>query len=150
MVLKISLPSQLSTTIKLKYMTSQNRRNFIKSSGIAALGLTVFPSSLKAFAPSDKLRIAHIGLGGMGNSHMNWFAGIPEVDRVALCDVDENHLSETKNKLKELRPDGPKIKTYEDFRRILDRKDIDKAFKELKKEEAIVSPVRCKWEPAAK
>ncbi len=32
----------------------------------------------------------------------------------------------------------------------LDRKEIDKAFKELKKEEAIVSPVRCKWEPAAK
>ncbi len=30
----------------------------------------------------------------------------------------------------------------------LDRKEIDKAFKELKKEEAIVSPVRCKWEPA--
>ena len=30
----------------------------------------------------------------------------------------------------------------------LDRKDIDKAFKELKKEEAIVSPVRYKWEPA--
>lgn len=30
----------------------------------------------------------------------------------------------------------------------LDRKDIDKAFKELKKEEAIVSPVRCKWEPS--
>ena len=30
----------------------------------------------------------------------------------------------------------------------LDRKDIDKAFKELKKEEAIISPVRCKWEPA--
>ena len=30
----------------------------------------------------------------------------------------------------------------------LDRKDIDKAFKELKKEEAIVSPVRCKWETA--
>lgn len=32
----------------------------------------------------------------------------------------------------------------------LDRKEIDKAFKELKKEEAIVSPVRCKWEPANK
>ena len=27
----------------------------------------------------------------------------------------------------------------------LDRKDIDKAFQALKKEEAIVSPVRCKW-----
>ncbi|MBY6916811.1 transcriptional regulator [Clostridium botulinum] len=32
----------------------------------------------------------------------------------------------------------------------LDRKDIDKTFKELKKEELIISPVRCKWEPANK
>lgn len=30
----------------------------------------------------------------------------------------------------------------------LDRKDVDKVFAELKKEGAIVSPVRCKWEPA--
>lgn len=30
----------------------------------------------------------------------------------------------------------------------LDRKEVDKAFKELKQENAIVSPVRCKWEPA--
>ena len=32
----------------------------------------------------------------------------------------------------------------------LDRKDVDKAFAELKKDGAIVSPVRCKWEPAEK
>lgn len=31
----------------------------------------------------------------------------------------------------------------------IDRKEIDKAFKELKAAGAIVSPVRCKWEPAA-
>ncbi|AHV96560.1 transcriptional regulator [Paenibacillus sp. 7124] len=30
----------------------------------------------------------------------------------------------------------------------LDRKEIDKAFNELKKEKAIVSPIRCKWEAA--
>lgn len=30
----------------------------------------------------------------------------------------------------------------------LDRKEIDKAFKELKAENAIVSPIRCKWEAA--
>ena len=30
----------------------------------------------------------------------------------------------------------------------LDRKDVDKAFAELKKEGTIVSPVRCKWAPA--
>ena len=32
----------------------------------------------------------------------------------------------------------------------VDRKEIDKAFKELKADGAIVSPVRCKWEPADK
>lgn len=32
----------------------------------------------------------------------------------------------------------------------LDRKEVDKAFKELKKEEAITSPNRCKWEPSVK
>ncbi len=30
----------------------------------------------------------------------------------------------------------------------LARKEVDNAFKELKKENSIVSPVRCKWEPA--
>lgn len=101
-----------------------NRRQFLKTGSLAALGMAFAPS-LKAFAPSDKLRIAHIGLGGMGNAHMNWFANIPEVDIVALCDVDAHHLRETHNKLKELRPKGAKVKLYEDFRRILDRKDID-------------------------
>lgn len=32
----------------------------------------------------------------------------------------------------------------------LDRKIVDKAMKDLKKEELIVSPIRCKWEPANK
>ncbi len=30
----------------------------------------------------------------------------------------------------------------------VDRKDVDKAFAELKKDGVIVSPVRCKWEPS--
>ena len=30
----------------------------------------------------------------------------------------------------------------------IDRKEVDKAFTELKKEGAIISPVRCKWTPA--
>jgi len=30
----------------------------------------------------------------------------------------------------------------------IDRKDVDKAFEELKKDGSIVSPVRCKWEPS--
>ncbi|MCL2607433.1 MAG: transcriptional regulator [Methanomassiliicoccaceae archaeon] len=32
----------------------------------------------------------------------------------------------------------------------IDRSEVDKAFKDLKAEGAIISPVRCKWEPSEK
>ena len=99
-----------------------SRRVFIKQSSAIALGFTILPN-LK-IAPSDRLRIAHIGLGGMGNAHMNWFAAIPEVDIVALCDVDKDHLDKTYESLQKLHPDT-KADRYGDFRRILERKDID-------------------------
>jgi predicted dehydrogenase len=107
-------------------MSSQiSRRDFIRLGSIGALGLSVLPSMvLKATAPSDTLRIAHIGLGGMGNQHMNWFAALPGVDIVALCDVDQDHLNSTLQSLKALKPDS-KAKGYEDFRHVLDRQDID-------------------------
>jgi predicted dehydrogenase len=100
-----------------------NRREFLKQSSLATLGFTILPSFLKA-APSDKVRVAHIGLGGMGNQHMQWFANLPEVDIVALCDVDQDHLNGTLKKLQETHPDA-KPQLYGDFRKILERKDID-------------------------
>ncbi len=105
-------------------MTSKiTRRSFLKQSALATAGFAILPSFLKA-APSDKVRIAHIGLGGMGNQHMEWFAHLPEVDIVALCDVDEEHLGGTFKKLQEIHPDS-KAELFGDFRKVLERKDID-------------------------
>jgi len=101
-----------------------NRRDFIRKSTLGAMGLTLLPNLISKAAPSDKLRIAHIGVNGMGNNHMNWFANLPEVDIVALCDVDQEHLNSTMKKLKEMKPDA-NVQGYEDFRHVLDRKDID-------------------------
>lgn len=101
-----------------------NRRDFLRQGSMGALGLSLLPSAFLKAAPSDKLRIAHIGLGGMGNQHMNWFAALPEVEIVALCDVDSDHLGSTLKSLKSLHP-NTQAKTYQDFRHILDRKDID-------------------------
>lgn len=101
-----------------------NRRSFIRQSTAATAGMLFMPSMLHKVAPSDKLRIAHIGLGGMGNNHMNWFAALPEVDIVGLCDVDQDHLTSSLGKLKELHPDT-KAEIFTDFRRVLERKDID-------------------------
>lgn len=102
----------------------QNRRGFLKQGSIGALGLTILPWSMKGVAPSDTLRLAHIGVGGMGNSHIKWFANLPEVKIVALCDVDQAHLATSISNLAKLQPDW-KVDSYEDFRHILDRKDID-------------------------
>ncbi len=103
---------------------SFNRREFIRKSSMAALGFTILPSFISRASASDRLRIAHIGLGGMGNNHMQWFAALPEVEIVALCDVDKNHLRDTAKVLGEIQP-GVKFKKYTDFRKILDRQDID-------------------------
>ncbi len=100
------------------------RRQFVKQSGLGLLGLTLLPSAYGRIATSDRLQVAHIGVGGMGNNHMKWFAGLPEVDVVALCDVDEQHLATSLKTMEDLQP-GKKVKGYGDFRHILDRKDID-------------------------
>jgi predicted dehydrogenase len=60
----------------------------------------------------------------MGNNHMNWFANLPDVEVVGLCDLDSEHLSTTMKKLQQINP-GTKAKTYSDFRAVLERKDID-------------------------
>jgi predicted dehydrogenase len=101
-----------------------NRRVFIKQGGTAVIGFAFLPKIVRKVAPSDKVRIAHIGVGGMGNEHMNWFAALSEVDIVALCDVDQEHLNTTFKSLQKLQP-GTTAQLYEDFRRVLDRPDID-------------------------
>jgi predicted dehydrogenase len=102
---------------------SIDRRKFMKLSATAALGFAIIPGYARV-APSDRFRIAHIGLGGMGNNHMKWFSEIPEVDIVALCDLDKGHLDSTMKTLQGFRPQG-KADGYADFRRVLERKDID-------------------------
>ncbi|QJW88664.1 Gfo/Idh/MocA family oxidoreductase [Spirosoma taeanense] len=101
-----------------------NRREFLKQSSAAALGLTILPGLKRKVAPSDRLRVAHIGLNGMGTNHLNWFANLPEVEVVGLCDVDETHLNKALATLRTLHPDTT-AKTYADFRYLLDRPDID-------------------------
>lgn len=101
---------------------SLNRRHFLKNMGIASMALPL-GGYAKSIAPSDKLRIAHIGVNGMGQSHMHWFAKLPEVETVALCDVDAKNLAKAKKGLDDQKTN--KAELYADFRRILDRKDID-------------------------
>ena len=100
------------------------RRQFLKRGALSALGLYLLPGMTRKVAASDRVRVALIGVGWMGKEHLKWFAGLPEVEVVALCDVDKNHLDVGLKMLAALRP-GNKAKGYTDFRQVLERKDID-------------------------
>ena len=90
------------------------RRQFLKSAAAAGAGLLVLRSGVLAGA-NRKLNVAMIGTWGRANAH---FGAIRSENVVALCDVDEKHLAFGAQKF-------PKAKTYVDWRKCLDQKDID-------------------------
>jgi len=112
-------------------MTS--RRNFLHNSAAIAGGSLLLPVlNNKAFAifknrvaPSDQLNIGLIGAKGMGWADLTAALKIPGVNLVALCDVDKNVLDTRMVDLSKLNIDATKVKTYGDYRQLLDRKDID-------------------------
>ncbi|HZH73162.1 MAG TPA: Gfo/Idh/MocA family oxidoreductase [Mariniphaga sp.] len=101
-----------------------HRRAFIKTTGISLLGAPFISKTIGKVSASDKIRVAHIGTGNMGGSHIRWFSAFSDVETVALCDVDQQRLANAKKLLlsrnSEANPD-----LYTDFRKIIDRKDID-------------------------
>jgi len=102
-----------------------NRRDFLKKAVLSTgMGLVVLPSWARGAAPSDQIRTGHIGVGGMGSGHVDWFRHERDVRVVALCDVDAARCAE-KVKLIHDFYKNDEAKGYRDFRELLDRQDID-------------------------
>ena len=98
-----------------------SRRNFVGKAVAATAGFTILPSfvvsGLGHVAPSDKLNIAGVGVGGMGRANLNQ---LTTENIVALCDVDHNYAAGTFEAF-------PKAKAYKDWRKMYDEMgdDID-------------------------
>ena len=102
-----------------KKSDGSSRREFIKTSSLAASAFFIVPRHVlgKGFvAPSDKLNIAGIGVGGKGKSDLASFAKSPNVNIVALCDVDDRQAVIS-------RTNFPNAKYYKDFRDMLKKED---------------------------
>ena len=95
-----------------------NRRIFLATGAAALTGL---PQGLAA--ANDRINMGFIGLGGMGTGRLKGFLRHPDVNAVALCDLDSGHLAQAAAIVKESRGQSPTV--YADFRKLLDSKEID-------------------------
>lgn len=91
---------------------------------LSAISPRVFASSTRV-AASDQINLAVIGIKGMGWADMQAALSVPGVKLVALCDVDKNVIDERMKELASLNVDASKVKTYGDYRKMLEDKSID-------------------------
>jgi predicted dehydrogenase len=93
------------------------RRDLLKSAAVSAAGLTILKSgTLRGQnAASNKLNVALIGVWGRGTAH---YDVMRNENVVALCDVNELRTREALQIF-------PKAKTYSDWRKLLDQKDVE-------------------------
>src|SRR5215472_17515493 len=114
-------------------MKTISRRQFLRqstlSTGLAplALGAIGLPFIRIARAgepgPNEKIRLGLVGCGGMGRGDLECFFLNPEVDCAVLCDVDDAMLAKAIEICQKQR--GKQPDTVKDFRRVLERKEVD-------------------------
>ena len=116
-------PSFLAVTYgnsNYRLSMKDTRRQFLKTTVLATSAVSIVPWHVLGGpgrrAPGDKLNIAGIGVGGMGQTNLKACSG---ENIVALCDVDSNYAAKTF-------AEYPKARIHRDFRRMLeDQKDIE-------------------------
>ncbi len=109
---------------------SLHRRSFIRNSALVTIGtgiaatmpLELLATIRKKVSPNDAIHVGLIGCKGMGWSNLTSMLKLPEVNCVALCDIDQNILSQRKAELEKI---NIRPKLYSDYRKMLQDKDLD-------------------------
>ena len=104
-------------------MSNISRRSFLQRGAAAAAAFSIVPGSILGkshgyTAPSDKLNIAAVGIGGMGNANLKNMEKTENI--VALCDIDWKYAKPVFDR-------RPQAKKYWDYRKMYDEmgKSID-------------------------
>src|SRR5512141_2493952 len=104
---------------------SVTRREFLGTTAAAA-AFTILPRHVLGgpgyVAPSDKLNIGCVGVGGKGQSDIQ--AASTE-NIVALCDVDDTQIARVITEAGPRNPQLEKAKKYRDFRQMLEKEKLD-------------------------
>lgn len=96
-----------------------SRRDFLKSTAVGSLALPFFvPRLFSATPPSERVRHASFGAGGMARSDLGEITSHPNVQFVAVADVEPAKADDLKKKF-------PELRVYQDWRELLDKeKDL--------------------------
>ena len=105
-----------------------DRREFIKAGTLSGVALTL-PGYLKVFAKekTTKVRIGMIGVGLRSHEHMGNFLQREDVEIIAIADPQPRSIDEAAKVFKQYNRSLPEVygKGNEDYKNLLDRKDID-------------------------
>ena len=93
-----------------------SRRDILKQSVAAGTMALVGSRITQAQSASRKLRLAFIGVGGRGHANLTTMAKDPDVQVVALCDVNGRNLDSAYQKF-------PEARTFKDFRKLYESTD---------------------------
>src|ERR1700752_2280635 len=96
-----------------------NRRYFFMSAAAAAAWRVVRAQK----SPNDTVRVAVVGCGGRGASHMGAWTSQQNVELAALVDVDDSHTERYNGTL--VRQNKKTVSAMRDVRKVLDDKNID-------------------------
>lgn len=105
----------------MKVKEDVTRRNFLRTatSAAAVAALPGLAAAAENSGPSDAVRYGFIGTGTQGCTLLRFLTTVPQGRCVATCDIYPPNLK------KGVETIGTKPDTYEDYRQLLDRKDVD-------------------------
>ena len=104
------------------------RREFLEKSATLGAGLTLSPlmvrMAAKPVGANDKIHLGLIGCRSQGFANLKAFLRNPEVDCIALCDVDRNILEQRAADTEKIQ--GKKVPhLYKDWRKLIDNRQVD-------------------------
>ena len=102
-----------------------NRRSFIQKSALTTAGLLTI-SQIPAQPKAGKMKIGLIGCGWYGMVITRSALKTGEVEVIAICDVDSDHLSGSAAEIEKLQGSRPAV--YKDYRELLDHKGLETIF----------------------
>ena len=112
-------------------MAQQTRREFLENSMLAAaaavgssgMAVPLFAEEKQSTSPSERLRVAVVGVNGRGQSHIGGFGSRKDCEIAAICDVDEGVGQARVEAIG--KSTGKKPEYVQDIRKLLEDKSID-------------------------